>query len=546
MKYLLLFILFFNINYSSLDMIEKLLHKSDKLIKQEKYRKALDPLIVSLDENKRKFPNNRLVMRLRNKMAEIYLLNDNDAPAIELLEINMKFLLNHPQNIDNEIWTYFLLMGDKFYKIKYIKSALKIYEWIFNAMTKIKQKQIRFVTSYDESVLLWARLAIARSYVDLDQYDKAWEIISIINGKEDPLFQYIKGRILFSWPLKLNRKEAYVLLKKAAFNGVGEAIYFLAYQFSNKIKKNPKATFFWYKILSFYLQGTSRLKRFGLSCFNENNLLKEAKRKLNKAEELLSSKYLKFVYKTSRDSFNNIKIQINANNLKYVDSSDTEAPKSAKQLITCFEKQRKLFGSLIMYQIDREKKLIINSYVDQDILVKNKYIKKIYYDNFKDRYRSDQLSNFWCITHGPFQKKCDSSLDTDPNCHLSLELQKATLTHLKNSPLIKKYFFSHDSFICHNHQAVVFGALKSFQKKYSSNLKLNGTKFAYLQLIEKKLLGNIPKHPQDELWKVLYSDLQDNIWCNQHGPYRLTCKNETKDCVRSLFKYTEIMSLKSE
>ncbi|MCJ8346192.1 hypothetical protein MJH12_11675, partial [bacterium] len=397
-RILILFVFFFiqSISFCSLDKIQKLIHKSNSLVKQNKSRKALSILEKSLKKNEVNFAHHKFVIRLRNQIARIYLLSDNDHPAIELLKVNMKFLLSQPQNVDPELWNYFQTIGDRFYQKKYIKSAQLVYQWIFQVMTKIKQEQIRFVSSYDENILSWSRLAVARSHVDMGNFAQAWQIISIMNQTSDPLYQYVKGRILFSWSLKLNKKEAYKLLQKAAFNGVGEAIYFLAYQFSNQMKKNAGATFYWYKILSYFIQDSNRLHRFGLDCFNDEGLLKEVRKNLDRAETHLSSKFLKTAYRKSKLSFQKIVIQIKANNLKYVDSSDTEVPKSAKQLIECFERQKVLNGALVMYSLDKGEKIIVNSYVDQIKLSDKGYIKKFMQDNNKDRYRSDQKANLWC------------------------------------------------------------------------------------------------------------------------------------------------------
>lgn len=533
-------------SFSSLDKIERVLTKADSHIQKKKYRKALKILEKLLLKNEVDFPHNKLVIRLRNKMALVYILNDNDAPAMDLLKVNMNYLLKKPQHIDTKLWTYYLDICDQFYKRKYVLSAKKVYQWIFQVMTKIKQDEIRFVTSYDEHVLRWSQLAIARSYVELGNLDKAWEIISVMNTFEDPLYQYVKGRVLFSWTPKLNKKEAYRLLKKSAFNGLGEAIYFLAFQFSNQIKKSPEPTFYWYKILSHFLKDDLRLNRMGLSAFSEKGLLKECRKKLARSEELLSSRFLKTAYINTRRSYEKIKIQIEANNLSYLDKSDTETPKSAKQLIKCFEQQKVLNGSISLYELETGKKVVIKSYVDQIELTDKRYLKKLLYDNNKDRYKSDQKGNLWCITHGPFNKKCDPSIDSDPNCQLSLELQKATLSHLKNSPIIKKYFYNLESSTCHDGQAIAMTALRDYNAKFSMKMKFDGTKFALGTLVKKQLLGNTPEHPQSKFHESIKSDKHDNIWCVEHGPYRLTCNRQAPKCVASLFKYTEIMSLEGE
>ncbi|MCO4780690.1 MAG: hypothetical protein KC646_00090 [Candidatus Cloacimonetes bacterium] len=549
MKVILVFILFcffYSSSFCSLDKVERILTQANSLIETKKYSEALSILESSLKKNEVNFTYNKLVIRLRNKIALVYLLSDNDDPAMELLQKNMDYLLQHPQIVDSRLWSYYLDICDQFYKRKYVLSAQKIYQWVFQVMTKIKQDEIRFVTSYDEQVLRWSQLAVARSHVDLGQLDKAWQIISVMNTYDDPLYQYVKGRILFSWSPKLDKKAAYVLLKKSALNGFGESIYFLAFQFSNQIKKNPQATFYWYKILSHFLRDDVRLKRIGLSTLSERGLIKECRKQLQRAEELLSSKFLKVAYQNSRSSFEKIKVQIEANNLSYVDKSDTETPKSAKQLIECFEKQKLLKGSLSLYSLESGKKIIVKSYVDQIELIDKRYIKNLFYDNNKDRYRSDQRDNLWCTTHGPFEKKCDPSIDSDPNCQLSLELQKATLSHLANSPIIKKYFYRLDSTQCHDAQAIAMNALSDYNSRFSMKMKFNGTKIALDTLVKKKLLGNIPKHPETAFHKMLKSDRHGNIWCEEHGPYRQNCNQQAPRCVGSLFKYTEIMSLKGE
>ena len=140
MKIIVLYILFScfcSKTFCSLEKVERILTQADSLIKSKKYDKALSILESSLTENEINFEYNKLVLRLRHKMAYIYLLSDNDDPAIDLLNKNMTYLLQHPQIMDSRFWKFYLDICDQFYKRKYVLSAQQIYQWVFQIMTKI-------------------------------------------------------------------------------------------------------------------------------------------------------------------------------------------------------------------------------------------------------------------------------------------------------------------------------------------------------------------------------------------------------------------------